>query len=941
MIPDDPRLDPHLPMTAAVGIDTLADRFEESWRTGKPQRVESILDEFPPRFRLPLLRELLAIELAYRLRRGDAPPRSEMEDRFPDDLELINHLFEEVQVSPASSSLLLMSQTVGPSVVESAVTVSGRTEDYLPPTTAPTPVVSLQSLATRSTNEDPSAADWMPSRIHRYPVEGVLGRGAFGTVFLARDDELRRTVAIKVPRRSRVATESDIETFLNEARLVASLDHPAIVPVYDAGRTDDGLCFVVSKHIPGRDLARRLKAGRLDAAEAANIIARAAEALDHAHRRGLVHRDIKPANLLLDDQGQVYVADFGLALTLADYEREQGLAGTPAYMSPEQARRDVQSLDGRSDLFSLGIVFYELLTGNRPFRGDSLAEMLEQIQFARPSSPHWGNPHVPLELSRVCLRCLAKEPEKRYRSAGELVNALRRWQKSTPLRVPEANPEGLPTSRLIPPRFQPFGAMDSGVYLNLLPPPAAGATLTSPIAFWKERLEERGTERVLRLRALLLSGPAGVGKSSLLRAGVLPRLAPFVRPVVIEAERGETSARLWAALVRHDEEFPSDLPLADGLRWLCDRAREKQTKLLLIVDHFERYLHEPGDDAQLAEVLSVCDGVRLQCVFVVRDESTRSASRWLDRHGVPIVEGENHLALRPALVGSNQTLLMTLGQSLGRLPEDEAEMAVAQRLFLQQAIRGLAGEDGVVPLRLAQFALAMSGVEWKASVLSELGGPQPCLADLIDEQLRLLEGTRDGPSQQTARTLLGMLTPPNDGDFVVRTEAELRAQTTQAGLGRHFDAVMNLLDRELRLVTPSSSSGRMGYRLADELACAAVRRWLHRKPGARSRTAGHMKSPRSAAWANTSWSGSRQRGIPSAKLVVGLLVFFAGVFMLGNLLMEGSLVPTWAELPATDLSLFASLSQYVVAAVLLAVVFGLGVLVGRQWPAEREREDGN
>jgi hypothetical protein len=280
------------------------------------------------------------------------------------------------------------------------------------------------------------AAEEIPSRIGRFEVAALIGRGSFGSVYRARDTELDRWVAIKVPRAAAFATHRDEQRFLREARNAAGLRHPGVVRVHEVG-IDGGLPFIVSDFIPGKTLADRIDEGRIAFKDAAELIARVADALDYAHEQRVTHRDIKPSNILLDASGHPHIADFGLARRA---EEEAGITvegqilGTPAYMAPEQAAGDHATVDWRSDIYALGVVLYEVLTGQRPFLG-SRSQVVHQVINAEPRRPRALEPLVPRDLETICLKAMAKERERRYATAAELAADLRRFLRCEPIRA--------------------------------------------------------------------------------------------------------------------------------------------------------------------------------------------------------------------------------------------------------------------------------------------------------------------------------------------------------------------------------------------------------------------------------------------------------------------------------------------------------------------------
>jgi predicted Ser/Thr protein kinase len=282
----------HLPFSAPEDLlrfDDACRRFEIACKAGQSPGIEGELAEWPEIVRCHIFEELLHLELHY-LQGGTSQGMAEYQRRFPEYASQIAKAFQEFKQSPNHQNRKMEQTITGP---------------------------------------EPEVAQAIPERINRYKIERVLGKGGFGLVYLAYDEQLKRPVAIKVPHHKLVDRPEDAAAYLTEARTVANLDHPHIVPVYDVGSTETFPCFIVSKYIEGHTLGQKLKDDRPTFGQATELVATIAEALHYAHRKGLVHRDIKPGNILIDTNGKPNVADFGLALKEEDFGKGAGFAGTP------------------------------------------------------------------------------------------------------------------------------------------------------------------------------------------------------------------------------------------------------------------------------------------------------------------------------------------------------------------------------------------------------------------------------------------------------------------------------------------------------------------------------------------------------------------------------------------------------------------------------------
>ena len=265
----------------------------------------------------------------------------------------------------------------------------------------------------------------LPEMLGRFVVKGVLGIGGFGRVYLADDPLLRRTVAIKAPRRAAFGTDGDMADFVNEARHAAALDHPGIVPIYDVLADDTGRALIVMKHIEGLPLSVVHREGPLELSRTVRLMISIARAVHFAHERGFVHRDLKPSNILIDDRDQPHVTDFGLGLKLGDSGTELiRRGGTLPYMSPEQVRHEIMAIDRRSDIWALGVMLTELVHGRRPFPQKDKYALEAAITTAEPLIE---SARETSDLDLIIRRCLAKMPTERFATADALANELSLW----------------------------------------------------------------------------------------------------------------------------------------------------------------------------------------------------------------------------------------------------------------------------------------------------------------------------------------------------------------------------------------------------------------------------------------------------------------------------------------------------------------------------------
>jgi serine/threonine protein kinase len=805
-------------------IDELCDSFEKRFNESVVSSVESFTQEFTEELPNRLLQELIQLEVDLRLNKDEHVFLSEYLERFPD-------LSGEV-VSAWNGIVALRSDLVG--------------------------LMSEQCFHMQVNFGNPSLGITtiasLPREIGPYEDLEIIGSGAFGFVFSSKDRGSALSVAIKFPRPKSVYAADLVEQICSESELARQLEHPNIIPSYGVEKYGEYI-FIKQKLLEGTFLSDLIELGCTEKA-AVNFMILVANAISYAHENGVYHRDLKPKNIGIDSDGSPVVMDFGLAINRhTQHEREGEMCGTPHYVSPELVEGRSDFIDGRSDLWSLGVILYEMLTQRRPFDSPNRAALFSEICNRPAPAIREIKPSIDPDLEKICLRCLEKNVEQRFLTVADFATALMEWRQTN-----GSSSEERRYQKIDPKGFQSFTVKDHESFIRLLPGERDVEGKPVSIRIWCERLENTMPE--LALPACIIYGTSGSGKSSFVRAGIIPSLNQrIVSAIYVACQSGHIEERIVDAIKMRMEGVRSQKNLVKIIQTIQRESpnTESKKKLVVILDQFELWLHNGvNKNNLLTKAIQSANGVDVQFLLIVRDDYWIAISRLMRQIECPIDDRMNIGLVDQFDKKHARFVLGEYGRAFGTLPV--GRLSPQQEKFIDLAVNLLAADGFVICIRLVLFAEFFRNRDWNLSSFRRFGSIDGIAEAFFQEVFELSESKPQHKWKLVTIERILQTLVPSKGMQIRENVISYSDLAKAAGfdpIDEEYKCALNFLEHDLKIIVTSDieqlvlqsqcssgisqkylSLGANGdpsvpkeqcYQLAHDFLIRPIRNWLSRR----------------------------------------------------------------------------------------------------------------